>query len=307
MSRITTVAGSRTIAWPRARWGWSARFVGYVELTKPRIVASELVTVAVAANVASRGTISAWLLIDTVIGAGLVAASAGALNQWWEQAADARMDRTAGRPLPTGRLTPWHASAFGVATLAAGLTALVWRVGFTPAAVALATWLIYVLAYTPLKSRSPLSTMVGAVSGSLPVLIGWTAVGTPIDARALVLVGVMLLWQLPHFMSIAWLYRDQYRHAGLRMLTVVDPSGLRAGALAVGGSLALVPVSLVPALAPQAGNPAVYAWCVLTLGAALVTAAVTFLFLRDDRAARGLLGTSLVYLCCWLGLLLASV
>jgi protoheme IX farnesyltransferase len=170
--------------------------------------------------------------------------------------------------------------------------------------VTLATWLIYVFAYTPLKSRSPLNTAVGAVSGSLPVLIGWTAAGAPVDVRALALVAVMFLWQFPHFMSIAWLYRDQYRRAGQRMLTVVDPSGLRAGAQAVVGALALMPVSLVPALSPQAGSPAVYCWWVLALGAGQVAAAVAFLVRRDDRAARRLLRASLVYLICWMGLLL---
>jgi protoheme IX farnesyltransferase len=303
MSRITTIAGS-TIAWPRARFGWPARLADYVELTKPRIVVLELVTVVVAAHLAAPGAIDSWLLLHTIVGAGLVAASAGATNQWWEQAADARMDRTARRPLPAGRLAPWQVLAFGAATLAAGLAELSLCVGYAPAAVGLTTWLIYIFAYTPLKSRSPLNTAVGAVSGSLPVLIGWTAVGAPLDMRAWALVAVMFLWQFPHFMSIAWLYRDQYRRAGQKMLTVVDPSGLRAGAQAVTGALALVPVSLVPTLSPQAGSPAAYCWWVLALGVGQVAVAVMFLVRRDDRAARRLLRTSLVYLSCWMGLLL---
>ena len=121
------------------------------------------------------------------------------------------------------------------------------------------------LAYTPLKTRSPLNTAVGAVSGALPILIGWTATGAALDMRALALVAVMFLWQFPHFMAIAWLYRDDYARAGQRMLTVVDPTGLRAGAQAVVGALALMPVSLVPALSPASRQPGRFTaagrWC----------------------------------------------
>ena len=151
------------------------------------------------------------------------------------------------------------------------------------AGIALATWLIYVLAYTPLKTRSPLNTAVGAVSGALPILIGWTATGAAIDMRALAVVAVMFLWQFPHFMAIAWLYRADYARAGQQMLTVVDPTGLRAGAQAVVGALVLVPVSLVPALSPQAGSPVVYCVWALVLGAGQVAAATLFLLHRNDH------------------------
>jgi protoheme IX farnesyltransferase len=142
------------------------------------------------------------------------------------------------------------------------------------------------------------------VSGALPILIGWTAAGAAIDIQALALVAVIFLWQFPHFMAIAWLYREDYAQAGQQMLTVVDPSGMRAGAQALVGALALLPVSLVPALSPQAGSPAVYcAWATL-LAAVLVAAAARFLLRRDDSSARLLLRASLVYLICWMGLLL---
>jgi protoheme IX farnesyltransferase len=234
----------------------------------------------------------------------LVAASAGAFNQWWEQSTDALMKRTAVRPLPAGRLTTRQVTTFGAATLVIGLAELILAVNMLTATLAAATWLIYVLAYTPLKTRSPLNTAVGAVSGALPVLIGWTATGAAIDARALALVGVMFLWQFPHFMAIAWLYRAEYARAGQRMLTVVDPTGLRAGAQSVIGALALIPVSLLPALSPQAGSVAIYCCWALLLGAMLVAAAAVFLMRRDDRSARRLLRASLVYLICWMGLLL---
>jgi protoheme IX farnesyltransferase len=303
MSRVSAATGV-VLSSARDRCGWLARAGDFVELTKPRIVMLELVTVVVAAHLAMPWGIPSMVLLHTVIGATLVAASAGAFNQWWEQATDALMKRTSIRPLPAGRLTAPQVVVFGVVTLVIGIIELAFGVGVLTAGVALATWLIYVLAYTPLKSRSPLNTAVGAVSGALPILIGWTATGTAIDFRALALFGVMFLWQFPHFMAIAWLYRGEYARAGQRMLTVVDPTGLRAGAQAVVGALALIPVSLVPAMSPQAGSPMIYCGWTLALGAMQVAAAVLFLLKCDDRSARRLLRASLVYLICWMGLLL---
>jgi protoheme IX farnesyltransferase len=303
MSRVSATPVV-ALACARDRAGWLARVSDFVELTKPRIVMLELVTVIVAAHLAMPWGIPAMVLLHTVIGAALVAASAGAFNQWWEQSTDALMKRTSMRPLPAGRLTPQQVVVFGAVTLIIGLIELAIGVGVLTAAVALATWLVYVLAYTPLKSRTPLNTAVGATSGALPILIGWTATGVPIDSRALALFGVMFLWQFPHFMAIAWLYRGEYARAGQRMLTVVDPTGLRAGAQAVVGALALIPVSLVPAMSPQAGSPMIYSGWTLALGAMQVAAAVMFLLKCDDRSARRLLRASLVYLICWMGLLL---
>ncbi|MCI0335533.1 MAG: heme o synthase [Planctomycetes bacterium] len=304
MSRLTTAAEIAALADARTRRAWLVRAADYVELTKPRIVAMELVTVIVAAHLASPWGVDRVVLLATVFGAGLVAASAGALNQWWERATDARMPRTANRPLPAGRLTSRRVLLFGAATLIGGLTALAVGANLAAAGMALATWLIYVLAYTPMKTRTPLNTAVGAASGALPILIGWTATGAAIDVRALSLVAVMFLWQFPHFMAIAWLYRTDYARAGQRMLTVVDPTGLRAGAQAVVAALSLIPVSLVPALGPQAGSPVVYFGWALVLGAFQVAAATMFLLDRNDRTARRLLRASLAYLICWMGLLL---
>jgi protoheme IX farnesyltransferase len=301
MSRITTTNG---VSISSARGGWLAIAGDYVELTKPRIVMLELVTIVVAAHLAMPWGIPTAVLLNAVLGAALVAASAGAFNQWWEQSTDALMKRTAVRPLPSGRLTARQVTTFGTATLLIGLAELIFAVNLLTASVAAATWLIYVFAYTPLKTRSPMNTAVGAVSGALPVLIGWTATGAAVDARALALLGVMFLWQFPHFMAIAWLYRAEYARAGQRMLTVVDPTGLRAGAQSVVGALALIPVSLLPALSPAAGSVAIYCCWTLVLGAMLVAAAAAFLMRRDDRSARRLLRASLVYLICWMGLLL---
>jgi protoheme IX farnesyltransferase len=304
MSRLTTTAGITALAESGTRRAWLARIADYVELTKPRIVALELVTVIVAAHLAAPWGIDRAVLLATVLGAGLVAASAGAINQLLERTADSRMPRTARRPLPTGRLTPRQVLVFGAATLIVGIAALLIGANLLATAFALATWLVYVVIYTPMKSRSPLNTAVGAVSGALPILIGWTATGAPVDIRALSVVAVMFLWQFPHFMAIAWLYRVDYARAGQRMLTVVDPTGLRAGAQAVIGALALVPVSLVPALSPQAGSTAIYCFWAIALGLAQVAAATSFMLRRDDRSARRLLRASLMYLICWMGLLL---
>ncbi|MCC7084022.1 MAG: protoheme IX farnesyltransferase [Pirellulales bacterium] len=303
MSRIT-LANGLSLSRGHSRVGFMARIGDYVELTKPRIVLLELVTIVVAAHLASPWGIPPAVLLHTVFGAALVAASAGACNQWWERSADALMRRTANRPLPAGRLAGREVVWFGLVTLLVGIMELVLAVGMLTAAVALATWLLYVLVYTPLKTRSPLNTAVGAVGGALPILIGWTATGVPLDTRAWAVVAVMFLWQFPHFMAIAWLYRAEYARAGQQMLTVVDPTGIRAGAQAVIGALALVPVSLVPAMSPRAGSPGIYCCWTLLLGAVQIAAALLFLARCDDRSARRLLRTSLVYLICWMGLLL---
>jgi protoheme IX farnesyltransferase len=304
MSRLTIA--DYALAGVPTRSRWLARTADYIELTKPRIVVLELVTVVVAAFLASPWSIDPWLLLHAVFGAALIAASAGAINQWWEQSTDARMARTARRPLPSGRLNSRQVLLFGAATFVAGILELVLWVNALTTGVALATWLIYIFAYTPLKARSPLNTAVGAVSGALPILIGWTATGAALDMRAFALMAVMFLWQFPHFMSIAWLYRTEYTRAGQQMLTVVDPTGLRAGAQALVGALALVPISLVPALAPDAGSPVFYCVWAVVLGAIQVASAVQFLIRRDDRTARRLLRASLCYLVCWMGLLLIT-
>ncbi len=163
---------------------WTARAADYLELTKPRIAVLVLVTVAVAAFVADWGPPGAWLLANTLLGTALVAASASALNQWLERHTDARMARTADRPLPAGRLTTLQVVWFGGVTMALGMIELVWAVNVSTALLGLTTWIVYVWIYTPLKTRTASNTAVGAVAGALPVLMGWTAVGAPLDLRA---------------------------------------------------------------------------------------------------------------------------
>ncbi len=276
-----------------------ARAADYLELTKPRIAVLELACVAVAAFFAGPPTLG--VLAATLVGVGLVAASASALNQWIERHTDALMPRTAERPLPRASLSPREVVWFGVASLAVGLTLLVAAVNVATAVVSLITWALYVCVYTPLKRRSVANTMVGAVAGAMPVLIGWTCLGKPLDLEAAALFVVVFLWQFPHFMAIAWIYRRDYAAADLKMLPVVDPSGRRAGAQAVLAALAIVPVSLIPAW--HLIEPVYFAGA-LVLGVGQLACSVAFLLRRNDTSARRLLRASLVYLPALLLLLL---
>lgn len=274
-------------------YGVAARLADFVELTKPRIALLVLVAVAVSAALAASGPLEGWRLAHTLLGTALIAASASALNQWLEKGPDARMARTADRPLPAGRLSSLQVLAFGGATAVVGLVYLAATAGLLTTALGLATWLLYVAVYTPLKRRTWVNTVVGAVAGAMPVLMGAAAMDG-LDLLALALFGIVYLWQFPHFMAIAWIYRRQYATAGFRMLSVVDPTGRRAGRQALSTALMLLPVSLVPfALSPLHGG---FALPVVGLGGMQAAVAAKFFGRRDDRSARQLLIASLIYL-----------
>ena len=262
----------------------------------------ELIVAGAAACLAARQSLDVAAVIHALAATALVAASASIANQWLERRVDARMRRTANRPLPAGRVTGAEAVALSVAALAVGLVWLATKVNVTTALLGLASWAIYVVIYTPLKLRSPINTTVGAVAGAIPILMGWTATGAPLNLTALSLAGVLFLWQFPHFMAIAWLYRHDYATAGHRMLTVVDPSGIRAGVQAITGAALLIPVSLIPAIQPTSGSPMVYALWATALGGAQLALAIRFAMQRDERSARLLLRSTLIYLPAWMGL-----
>jgi heme o synthase len=280
---------------------WPQRLADYVALTKPRISAMVLVTLAVAATVANWGPPPGWLLFHTLVGTALVAASASALNQWLERETDAQMPRTADRPLPSGRLSGQQVLVASAVTGVIGLFYLAAAVNLTTALLGLLTWVIYVGIYTPLKTRTPSNTAVGAISGALPVLMGWSAVGAPFDLRAWALFLIVFVWQFPHFMAIAWIYRRQYSEAGLKMLTTVDDTGFRAGAQAMVSALMLIPVSLVACLSHPAAELC-FIWA-LVLGIGQLACAVAFFVQKSDQSARRLLLASLVYLPALMGLL----
>jgi protoheme IX farnesyltransferase len=277
----------------------------FAELAKPRIAVLVLLSVAASASVAAGGVPDLALLSNLLVGTLFVAASASALNQWLERRSDRLMERTAARPLPSGRVAPRAALAFASASLVVGVVLLSWQVNPFCAGWAFCTWLLYVGAYTPLKPVSPQNTVVGAVAGAMPVMIGWSAASAPFNLQAAALCAILYLWQLPHFMAIAWLYREQYARAGLRMLTVVDATGSRAGLLAVCAAGLLVPVSLLPAALRLAGLG--YCLAALPLGAVHAWFAVRFARSLDSPTARALFWMSLVYLPSLWALLFAGL
>ena len=273
-----------------------ARFADFAELTKPRIMVLVLVVVTTSAFLAAGGSVDVVVLLNTLLGTTLVAASASALNQWLERETDRRMERTAARPLPMGRLGANEVLLFGAVTITAGALYLAFTVNLTCAAFALTTWILYVWVYTPLKSRSSANTLVGAIPGALPVLIGWSAMRPAgLSLEAFSLFALVFLWQFPHFMAIAWIYRRQYRRAGLCMLTVVDPSGRRAAITAMATAVLLVPASVI-AFAPSSAASWLCVVAIAALGLAQLGCATAFSMRTCEKTARLLLRASLVYL-----------
>jgi len=229
----------------------------YLALTKPRIVAMVLVTVAagyvLAPPSALSGAARMLVLAHLLVGTALVAAGTNALNQVWERDVDAHMRRTAGRPLPTGRLSVAEATVFAVGAGLLGVAYLGLLVNRLTATIAAATLVSYVLIYTPLKRRTALATLVGAVPGALPIVGGWTAAGGSLDTRAWLLFALLFLWQLPHFLALGWIYRDDYARAGLPTLSAGDPDGRRTFRQAALDAAALLAVSLAPTLVGMTG------------------------------------------------------
>jgi protoheme IX farnesyltransferase len=274
----------------------------YLELTKPRITLLVVFTTLVGFFVAAPGAVFVLPLLVTLAGTTLVAAGASALNMVLERDTDALMLRTRTRPIPAGRVRASEALVFGLVLTAFGLALLSWRTGPLAAAVAFATWASYLFAYTPLKRRTSLSTLVGAVPGALPPVIGWAAARQSLDAGAFVLFAILFLWQIPHFLAIAWIYREDYARGGLPMLPVLDPGGRLTGRQAVLHSLALLLVSLTP-VAAGFGGPVYMAGAVL-LGVGMTLAAFRLAVLRTVPAARALFLASVLYLPALLALLL---
>lgn len=296
--------GASTVASPREAAGVRARLTDYVELSKPRITILELVTVVAAMRLALAASDAAWnfgVVTALLIGTTLLAASANALNQLLEMRFDRVMTRTKDRPLPSGRMRPGEAATFGVICVAVGVTLLAVGVNGLTASVGLTSWLLYVAAYTPMKRRTTWNTVVGAVSGALPIVMGWTAGGGGLDAVAFGLFAVLVAWQFPHFMAIAWLCRDDYALAGYKMTTVTEPTGLRAASHGVAGAILLIPSALWPAAA--LGGSLVYALGVVALSLWQLAVAIRFYRDRNDQTARKLLRASLIYLPVWMLLL----
>ncbi|PYQ12882.1 MAG: protoheme IX farnesyltransferase [Acidobacteria bacterium] len=276
----------------------------YLELTKPRITLMVVLTAFVGYALGSTGSLLTGRLAATLLGTALVAAGASCLNMLLERRVDSLMLRTRNRPLPAGRLRPPEALACGLAATSAGLALLAWRTGALAAAVAFVTWASYLFLYTPLKPRTSLSTVVGALPGALPPVIGWAAARGRLEPGAFVLFAIMFLWQIPHFLAIAWIYREDYARGGLPMLPVLDPEGRITGRQAVANTMALLLVSLVPTAAGIAGRT--YLAGALALGLGFTAVAVRAAVLRTPQAARWLFVASILYLVALCTLLLAD-
>jgi protoheme IX farnesyltransferase len=272
-----------------------------VVLTKPRVVLMILVTTLVGYYVGLSGAPDWTRLLHLAIGTALAAGGTLALNQYWEREVDARMERTRGRPLPDGRLMPLEALVFGAAITALGIAELAAFVGVAAAAVTLATFALYLFAYTPLKLRTALCTIVGAVPGALPPVTGWMAARDDAGPGAWILFGILFLWQLPHTLAIARLYRDDYARAGVRLLPVIDPEGSSTERQILTGCLALLGVSLLPTLTGLAGG--IYFTGALALGLGFVALGARQAMAPSLSGARRVLFASLLYLPALLALL----
>lgn len=273
----------------------------YRELTKPRIVTMILIVTTLSAVFAAGWDLSAGVLVHLLLGTALIAGSAGAFNQVLERDVDRRMVRTRRRPLPAERVSVWGATCFGSVLITFGTWYLSTTVGWVPALVGLVTWVLYVLVYTPLKVRSEWNTTVGAIAGALPMQMGYTAAGGSLmDVEGWLLFGVLLLWQYPHFMAIAWMHRRDYGAAGLQMTPVVEPTGRRAGWQAILGSLLLMVVLVALCRPWDAGGlqPAgvLFAVAAVAVTARYVMASFRFAGHPDDGTARKLLRASIVQL-----------
>jgi protoheme IX farnesyltransferase len=271
-----------------------ARVADFVELGKPRVVLMVVLTTFVGFFLGAPGPLDIMRLAQTLLGTALAAAGTLALNQYMERDLDARMERTRRRPLPDGRLEPAEALAFGTLTAAAGLAYLALVVNPLAGLVTVAVVVSYLFAYTPLKVRTSLCSVVGAVPGALPPVIGVAAASDRLGPEAWLLFGILFLWQIPHSLAIARLYRDDYARAGMRLLPVIEPDGASTGRQVVLNALALLAVALLPTLIGLSGG--VYFIAALILGLGFLGCALALATWQRTADARRLLVASLVYL-----------
>ena len=283
-------AGAAGLAAESSRAG----FADWAVLCKVRLNSMVVATTFGGAWLGSDGRAPASLLLHAAAGTALTAFGASAINMVMERRTDALMERTRRRPIPAGRISPAEGALFGSLLAGAGLAWLALGTNLLATALAAITLATYLVVYTPMKLRSASNTLVGAVPGAVPPMIGWAAAGNGLDAGAWVLFGILYLWQIPHFLSIAWLYREDYRRAGFVMLPGLDGDGAAAGRHAVRYAVALLAVSLCAPAAGLAGAP--YAAGAVLLGAGFVAAAAAFARSRNDARARRLLHASLLYL-----------
>jgi protoheme IX farnesyltransferase len=270
------------------------RAAAYLELTKPRITFLIVLTAAAGFALASPGHVDYRAMLTAMVGIALLSSGIATLNQYMEKDLDALMRRTATRPLPTGKLLSWEALAFGVGLTVLAEIYLVVLVNPLSAVLGLTVIAGYLFAYTPLKTRTSLSTFVGAFPGAVPPLIGWASARGTIGVEAWVLFAILFLWQFPHFLAIAWMYREDYARAGILMLPVVEPDGRVTGQQIVLYTVMLLPVSLLPTFLGTAGK--IYFAGALVLGLLFLYFSLRAAFSKSRQAARQLLLASVIYL-----------
>jgi protoheme IX farnesyltransferase len=270
------------------------RGADFFSLTKPRLNFLVILTTLAAYYLGSDERSTIVQLVHTLVGTALVAGGAAALNQVWERDTDRLMARTRYRPLPDLRLSPGVALVFGLTLTVVGLAELWAFVNTRAALVAMATTVTYILMYTPLKLRTSLSTIAGAIPGALPAVIGWAAATNSLSIEGWVLFAIVFLWQMPHFLAIAWMYRDEYAQAGMPLLPVIEPDGRSTGRQALLYTAALLPISVLPTLMGMATTW--YLAGAVVLGAVLVSLSLKFSQLRTVESARRLFFGSILYL-----------
>lgn len=266
----------------------------YLELTKPRITWLIVMSAAVGYYFGHSGAWSVWAVLHSLIGTALIASGTAALNQWYERDADREMRRTQQRPLPAGRMNPNNALVFGIALALAGGLEMGFGVNWLCSALGIATLMMYLFFYTPLKQKTWWSTTVGAFPGAMPPLIGYAAAANKLTPEALVLGAILFLWQFPHFYAIAWMYREDYSRAGIRMLPVVEPDGESTARQILLFSCLLIPISLLPKWMGMTGTT--YMVGAILLGLLFLYAGIRVSLDRTKLRARKVLLASVVYL-----------
>jgi len=266
----------------------------FAELTKPRITGLIVLTSAAGFALASSGRIDYLRMISAMIGIALLSSGIATVNQYMERDLDALMRRTASRPLPSGKLLPWEALVFGIGLTVLAEVYLAFLVNPLTGLLGLTVIAGYLFAYTPLKTKTSLSTLVGAFPGAVPPLIGWTAARGELSLEAWVLFAILFLWQFPHFLAIAWMYREDYARAGILMLPVIEPDGRVTAQQIVVYTLMLLPVSLLPTVLGISGK--VYLAGAVVLGLLFLYSSVRAAFSQSRQEARRLLLASVIYL-----------
>jgi len=292
------VSATRTI--PGAQH--ASRASAYLALTKPDVSFLVVLTTAAGFYLGARGPLDFLRMAQTVFGTTLVAAGTSALNHYIERATDAHMRRTASRPLPTGQLRPREAAIFGASLVLIGTVYLALVAGALASFLGLFTSVTYLGLYTPLKMRTTLATAVGAIPGAVPPLIGWVAARGSLSREAWLLFAIMVLWQFPHFLAIAWMYREDYARAGIRMLPVVDPQGARTFRQIIGCAIVLLPVSLFMTLWGAAGIR--YFFGAIVLGLALIQLCLWAASQKTNVRAKWLMHATVLHLPLLLALMM---